>query len=178
MITEEMVKKKLATVRQDRAGGTDNLLPRLLANIQNEISYPLRFLFNKSMIEGAVPEDWKHANVTPIFKKGSKGVPENYRPVSLTSQCCKLLEAIIRDNMIEYLEKYNVITDSQHGFRTGRSCLSNLLSFFDLVSEGVDTGTAVDVIYLDFAKASTKFRMGDCCTSWTNTALEESCCCE
>jgi len=64
LITEEMVKKKLATVRQDRAGGTDNLLPRLLVNIQNEISYPLWLLFNKSMIEGAVPEDWKHANVT------------------------------------------------------------------------------------------------------------------
>jgi len=70
-------------------------------------------------------------------KKGNKGAPENYRPVSLTSQCCKLLEAIIRDNMIEYLEKSKIVTDSQHGFRTGRSCLSNLLSFFDQVSEGV-----------------------------------------
>jgi len=89
-------------------------------------------------------------------KKGNKGAPENYRPVSLTSQCCKLLEAIIRDNMIEYLEKSKIVTDSQHGFRTGRSCLSNLLSFFDQVSEGVDTGTAIDVIYLDFAKAFDK----------------------
>ena len=75
--------------------------------------------------------------------------------MSLTSQCCKLLEAIIRDGVIEYLDKYNVLTDSQHGFRTGRSCLS-LLSFFDQVSEGVDTGTAIDVIYLDFAKAFDK----------------------
>ena len=78
-ITEEMVRKKLATVRQDRVGGTDNILPRLLANIPKEISFPLCKLFNKSMLEGAVPEDWKQANVTPIFKKGSKGTPENYR---------------------------------------------------------------------------------------------------
>jgi len=147
-ITEEIVRKKLATIHQDKAGGVDDILPRLLANIQNEISYPLWKLFCKSVSEGAVPEDWRRANVTPIFKKGNKGSQGNYRPVSLTSQCCKLLEAIIRDSMIEYLDKSKVITDSQHGFRTGRSCLSNLLSFFDQVSEGVDTGTAIDVIYL------------------------------
>jgi len=99
-ITEEIVRKKLATVRQDKAGGVDDILPRLLANIQNEISYQLWKLFCKSMSEGAVglPEDWRRANVTPIFKKGNKGSPGNYRPVSFTSQCCKLLEAIIRDS--------------------------------------------------------------------------------
>jgi len=91
-----MVKKKLSALRHDKAGGADNLLPRLLMQIQNEISHPLWILFQKSLHEGAVPEDWKRANVTPIFKKGSRGLPENYRPVSLTSQCSKLFEAIVR----------------------------------------------------------------------------------
>ena len=83
----------------------------------------------KSLQEGAVPDDWKRANVTPIFKKGSRGLLENYRPVSLTSQCSKLFEAIIRDSLTDYLESNCTITDSQRGFRTGRSCMSNLLSF-------------------------------------------------
>jgi len=155
-ITEDMVKKKLSALRQDKAGGADNLLPRLLMQIQNEISHPLWILFQKSLQEGAVPEDWKRANVTPIFKKGSRGLPENYRPVSLTSQCSKLFEAIVRDSLTEYLESNCTITDSQHGFRTGRSCMSNLLSFLDRVSEGVDAGKVIDVIYLDFAKALDK----------------------
>ena len=100
-ITEDMVKKKLSALRQDNAGGADNLLPRLLMQIQNEISHPLWILFQKSLQEGAVPEDWKRANVTPIFKKGSRWLPENYRPVSLTSQCSKLFEAIVRDSLTE-----------------------------------------------------------------------------
>ena len=73
-ITEDMVKKKLSALRQDKAGGADNLLPRLLMQIQNEISHPLWILFQKSLQEGAVPEDWKRANVTPIFKKGNRGL--------------------------------------------------------------------------------------------------------
>ena len=104
-ITEDMVKSKLKRLRPDKAGGADNLLPRLLVSIQQEISYPLWQLFKKSLKEVDVPKDWKTANVTPLFKEGNRGVPENYRPVSLTSQCSKLLEAIIRDHLIEYLEK-------------------------------------------------------------------------
>jgi len=95
MITEEMVRKKLASCNwsSGQAGAVDDILPRLLANIQNEISYSLWMRFCKSMLEAAVPEDWRCANVMPILKKGNKGAPENYRPVSLTSQCCKLLSS-------------------------------------------------------------------------------------
>jgi len=71
------VKKKLSILRQDKAGGPDNLLPRLLTQIQNEISRPLWILLQKSLQEGAVQDDWKRANVTPIFKKSSRGLPEN-----------------------------------------------------------------------------------------------------
>ena len=159
-ITEEMVKSKLKKLRPDKAGGADNMLPRLLVSIQHEISYPLWLLFRKSIKEADVPADWKTANVTPIFKKGNKGLPENYRPVSLTSQCSKLLEAIVRDGLTEFLEANSIITATQHGFRTGRSCLSNLLSFFDEVSKSIDSGTAVDAIYLDFAKAFDKVPHG------------------
>jgi len=94
---------------------------------KDEICYPLFIIFKKSLSETCIPEDWKSANITPIYKKGSRTLAENYRPVSLTSQTCKMFEAILRDALVEHLEKNALITDSQHGFRKGRSCLTNLL---------------------------------------------------
>ena len=68
--------------------------------------------------------EWKLANVTPLFKKGDKSIPGNYRPISLTSVVCKLMESILRDKIVEFLEKNNIIRDSQHGLRNRRSCLT------------------------------------------------------
>jgi len=81
---------------------------------------------------------------------------ENYRPVSLTSQVCKLFEVIIRDALVLHLESNELIVNSQHGFRKGRSCLTNLLEFLDKVTGCIDTGDSVDIIFLDFAKAFDK----------------------
>jgi len=97
--------------------------------------------------------DWKQANVTQIFKNGSRSSVENHRPVSLTSQVCKLFEVIIRDALLHHLESNELIVNSQHGFRKGRSCLTNLLEFRDKITGCIDTGDTVDVIFLDFAKA-------------------------
>jgi hypothetical protein len=117
---------------------------------------PLKLLFNKTLKSGKVPSEWKHATVTPIFKKGTKGDPGNYRPVSLTSVPCKLLESIIKDKIMEHLLENNLIKDSQHGFMPGKSCATNLVEFMDVVSKAVDDGEAVDIFYLDFAKAFDK----------------------
>ena len=80
--------------------------------------------FNLSLEEGIVPSEWKDANITPLFKMGSRNKPDNYRPVSLTSVICKLLETLIRDHMVEFLVKHNLINTSQHGFLKARSCLT------------------------------------------------------
>ena len=101
LINEEMVIEKLQKMRQDKAGGADELVPRLLILIKDDITYPLTALFKKSLAEGVVPEDWKRDNVSPIYKKGRKNIAENYRPVSLTSQCSKLMESIIRDEIVQ-----------------------------------------------------------------------------
>ena len=93
-----------------------------------------------SLEEGIVPSEWKEANITPLFKKGSRKKPENYRPVSLTSVVCKLLETLIRDHMVEFLVKHNLINTSQHGFLKARSCLTNLLCFFEEITKWVDDG--------------------------------------
>ena len=100
--------------------------------------------------------EWKLANITPLFKKGDKSNPGNYRPISLTSVVCKLMESILRDKIVEFLEKNNIIRDSQHGFRNRRSCLTNLLDFLHDIYEMYEEGRAVDIIYLDFQKAFDK----------------------
>ena len=110
-------------------------------------------LFKKSLAEGVVPEDWKRANVSPVYKKGNKNIAENYRQVSLTSQCRKLIESIIHDAIVQLLEANQLLKDSQHGFRTGRLCLTNILVFLDKITEWVDEEEVVDVVFLDFAKA-------------------------
>jgi ribonuclease P/MRP protein subunit RPP40 len=96
------------------------------------------------------------ANVSAVFKKGSRRDPGNYRPISLTCHFCKLLERIIKDQMINYLEGKNLLRETQHGFRKGKSCLTNLLEFIEDVTNIVDKGGEADVLYLDFQKAFDK----------------------
>jgi len=155
-ITDDMVLKSLEKLRSDKSPGADNISPRLLKEIGRAIVTPVRVIFQKSINSGVVPEDWRTANVCPIYKKGKRDATENYRPISLTSQLGKILESMIRDVMVHHLESFNLIRDSQHGFRGGRSCLTNLLVFLDTVSQAVDAGHSMDIIYLDFAKAFDK----------------------
>ena len=103
-----------------------------------------------------MPQDWKDASVTLLFKKGSQDKTENYRPISLTSIVGKILESIVKDKIIDYLGKFNLIKTSQHGFSNGRSWLTNLLDFFEVATKNVDEGNPVDLIYLDFDKAFDK----------------------
>jgi len=148
--------KKLKSLKTDKVQGPDNISAKLLATTADLLARPVYMIFKKSLQEGVLPVDWKAANVSPIHKSGSKTSPSNYRPISLTSHVCKVMESLFRDEIVQHLEFNGLINDSQHGFRKGRSCLTNLLTFLDKVSGYVDTGTDVDVIFLDFAKAFDK----------------------
>ena len=92
------------------------------------------------MEDGELPEDWRLANVTPIFKKGSRTKPENYRPVSLTSIPCKIMESIVKDGLMAHLEENSLMNPSQHGFMPGKSCATNLLEFLEFVTRIVGKG--------------------------------------
>ena len=98
-----------------------------------------------------IPAIWKSALVIPIHKKGSVHLPENYRPVSLTCILCKLYETILREHILSYV--IDIITENQHGFMRGRSCLSNLLETLDKANEFLAEGNCVDLLYFDFSKA-------------------------
>ena len=93
-----------------------------------------------------MPEDWRKANVTPVFKKGKKDDPGNYRPVSLTSIPGKVLEQHILEVFSKQVEEKKVIRSSQHGFTKGKSCLTNLTAFYDGITGWVDEGRAVNVV--------------------------------
>ena len=113
-----------------------NLATTEIRKSKRTFETPLAKVFNLSLEEGTVPSEWKEANITRLFKKGSRNKPENYRPVSLTSVVCKLLEILIRDHMVEFLVKHKLINTSQHGFLSARSCLTNLFVFWKKLQSG------------------------------------------
>ena len=94
----------------------------------------------------------KQANVAAIYKKGDRTKPENYRPISLTSVPCKLMERIMRDQIVEHMTRNNFFSPFQHGFISGKSCLTQLLEYLEDFTEALDQGVDVDIIYLDFLK--------------------------
>jgi hypothetical protein len=154
--TEWDVRKKIRRLRKEAAAGPDEMGPRLLQELEDVIVKPLTNIFKESLLRGQVPEDWKKANVTPIFKKGGKAEPGNYRPVSLTSVCGKVLESIIRDRIVDHLVRNGLIKESQHGFMNGKSCCTNLLEYLEEATRAADEGKPFDMVFLDFAKAFDK----------------------
>ena len=149
----DTVLKKLKALNPTKSMGPDCLHPRVLKEAADVLAEPVALIFSKSQAEGKLPHHWKEANVTPLFKKGEKCKPGNYRPVSLTSVLCKVMESIIRDDIIQHLERNNLLSECQHGFVAGRSCTTNLLAVLEDWTACLDTGVPIDAIYLDFAKA-------------------------
>ena len=144
------------SLKEGKAPGYDGIIHEFLKGVACEISEPLAILYNKSVTERILPQEWKRANITPLFKRGSRSEPGNYRLTSLTSYLGKILQAIIKDDILHHLTVHSLINDSQHGFLAKRSCLTNLLEILEYVTKAVDHGKPVDVIYPDFQKAFDK----------------------
>ena len=155
-ITTGKVKAKIKNLKPHSAAGPDGIAPKFLLNCVNQIAPVLAMLYRKSVADGQVPEEWRQANVVPTFKKGSKMAAGNYRPVSLTCVSCKLLESILKDDIMQHLTRNKLLKNSQHGFMAGKSCTTNLLEFMEKITSEADRGKSVDIVYLDFAKAFDK----------------------
>ena len=152
-ISQEMVEKKLKALNQNKSPGPDNLHPRILKELSTELALPISIIFQKSVDTGKLPTPWKDGHIIPIFKKGNKHKAENYRPVCLTVICCKILESILRDQILNHLKRNNIITSKQHGFLIGRSTFTQLVETLEEWTSLLDQNNNIDILYCDFKKA-------------------------
>ncbi|MES9884664.1 MAG: reverse transcriptase family protein, partial [Sedimenticola sp.] len=151
--SEEEVRKLITKLKPGKSQGPDQINPKFLIETAETLLEPITKIFKKSLSDGEVPDIWKSANITALYKKGPKTKAENYRPISLTSVICKTLEKIVRDRIMKHMEDNNLFTKHQHGFRKGHSCATQLIEVCDKWTEELDKKNSVDVIFLDFQKA-------------------------
>ena len=149
----DLIVRELKRVKPDKSPGPDGIHPMVLNKCAESLGVPLSIIFTRSYEEGVVPSDWREANVSPIHKKGDRNDPGNYRPVSLTSVVCKVMESIVKDRLLTELESRKVLTQCQHGFRAGKSCLTNTLEALEAWTRLLDEGFGIDVVFLDYRKA-------------------------
>ena len=147
------VLKVLSNLDPSSALGPDGIHNTLLKRCAPSLVVPLVILISKSLTSSVIPTEWKISQVVPIFKKGRKAEPLNYRPVHLSSCLCKVVERVLARHMMMYLEQNNLLRREQFGFRAGRSTDDQLLLTYGHIVKQVDRGNMVDVIFLDFSKA-------------------------
>ena len=153
-ITENGVRKLLKGLKPSKAPGPDNITPRILKELQDDIAPILTEIFDHSYQTGEIPSIWRTANICPIFKKGKKFEAVNYRPVSLTCISCKIMEHIITSHIMNHADANNIMYPLQHGFRRGLSCETQLIEFIDDVTINMDKGKQTHCLIMDFQRPS------------------------
>lgn len=152
----EEVRLLLKSLDTSKSPGPDLVHPKVLYELAEVIDIPLCLIFNSSLGSGVVPEEWRIGQISALFKKGSKKLASNYRPVSLTSIICKLMEKLVRKRIVEHMNEKDLFSDRQFGFIGGRSTSLQLLKVLDHWTSILDEGGHIDVIYTDFMKAFDK----------------------
>jgi len=138
--------RKLLNLNPGKSSGPDDIHPMLLKECAAAVTEPLSVIFQQSFDTGTLSADWKTANIVPIFKKGDRTDRSNYHPVSLTSVACKIMESIIKEKLMKYLDSNKALCEEQHGFRSGRSCLTNFLETLENWTKALDEGYGLDVV--------------------------------
>ena len=152
-ITPEEVKNIANKLKNDKSCGFDNVSAKLLKKVIHVVSYPLCAIFNSSLSSGIVPEKLKIAKVIPIFKSGSGEILSNYRPISILPIFSKILERAVFNRLLKFLNKCNIITDCQYGFRPGHSTSSALTHFIYNVLQTFENNEILIGLFLDLSKA-------------------------
>ncbi len=118
LISNSAMYHAMITALKDAWEGSCHATNQVLKELSSELSACLTAIYRQSINSGQLPEDWRNANIAPIFKKGNRHEAVNYRPVSLTSICCKILEHIVYSHIRKHLDDHNILSAFQHGFRT------------------------------------------------------------
>jgi hypothetical protein len=149
----EQIRQILKKLKNKLSSGPDGIPPIIFKNLANQLAYPLAVMFNIFMQSGSVPSIWKRAIVIPIYKKGSSSIPKNYRPISLTCVGSKIFETAIKSVLVPFLERKNLLSENQHGFRPRHSTCLNLLESLNDWTENLDLKANTYVAHVDFARA-------------------------
>lgn len=152
-ITMDGVRKLLRMVPLEKAAGPDKIPNIFIRTFADQLTPIVHYLYQRSLKTGEVPNQWKTAMVIPVYKKGNKADPSNYRPVSLTCVLCKIFEHILYKHVITHCESRDLIKTYQHGFRARHSCETQLINLLSDIQSGRDRGQRFAMIILDFSKA-------------------------
>ena len=158
--TREDIESACSELKTTSAAGADGVPACLLKLCKKQLSKPLYILWRSSLDKGQIPSDLLLVLISPVHKGGSRGVPKNYRPVALTSHVVKVFERDVRIALVRDLENNSILPNGQHGFRSMRSTLTQLLSYWDTILGELEEGHGVDIIYTDFSKAFDKVETG------------------
>ena len=150
-VSESAVRAALKSVPVNKACGPDNVSARIIVECAEELVTPLTKICNASLRSGVFPERWKRANIIPIYKKGDKKVPSNYRSVSLLPLFGKILERIVYEQLYTHVSP--ALCSEQHGFIPRRSCITNLAVYLQSAWEAISDGYQTDAIYTDYSAA-------------------------
>ena len=150
-VTENGVLIQLQGLNVNKSTGPDDLSPHLLKMLANKISPRLTKIFKQSLRTAKNPIDWKTQFISPILKPGKDKVqPESYRPISITSICCQILEHIVYSQTMNHLEKFNILSKFQHGYRNGCSTETQLLKVIDMFAKNLENKSQTDAIFFGF----------------------------
>ena len=153
-VTRSDIFKVLKSLSNKRSYGPDGIPCCFLKNLAAQLSVPLHKIFSVSLISGKLPDRWKLATVCPLYKgKGNRSLVENYRPISLTSVCCKSMERILKDRLVSHVIGQEIVSPDQHGFLKGKSTQTQLLECLNDWTSAIDQSGNIDAIYLDIKKA-------------------------
>jgi hypothetical protein len=154
------IEKACSELRGSAAPGPDAVPAMLLKNCRKQLRKPIHCLWRASLDSGSIPVELLLVLICPVHKGGSRSIPKNYRPVALTSHLIKVFERVVRHALVAHLEKHGLLPDGQHGSRAMRSTLTQLLSHWDNILDGLEQGDGVDCVYLDFSKGFDKVETG------------------
>ena len=147
------VTEVINSIDANSSPGADGIHPKLLKSLVGELSTPLSIIFNNSLMTGVLPDSWTTSVIVPIYKKCSRFVPLNYQPVSLTSVPCKIMERTLARYLWDYIEEFDLIDGNQFGFRYQHSTTDQLLSTYNYITNAIDRGRIVDLVFFDYSKA-------------------------